>query len=116
VSNPTTSPPEDVVTLMIVPGQAGSIRRFHIPRVWVKRATLAGVGLSIALLALGRAFVLVLAPLIAIASTTLWTLDHPTDGVLDLAVPIACALVIVVASAPYTARLLRSSRGRPSHT
>lgn len=57
MSNPTTKPHEDVVTLMIVPGQSGSIRRFHIPRVWVKRATLAGVGLSIALLALSIDYV-----------------------------------------------------------
>ena len=40
VSNPTDRSPEDVVTLMIVPGQSGSIRRFHVPRVWLRRATL----------------------------------------------------------------------------
>ena len=35
---------------MIVPGQAGAIRRFHVPRVWFKRAAWAGIALSIALL------------------------------------------------------------------
>lgn len=50
MSDPTIKSHEDVVTLMIVPGQAGSIRRFHVPRVWFKRAAYAGIALSIALL------------------------------------------------------------------
>jgi murein DD-endopeptidase MepM/ murein hydrolase activator NlpD len=37
---------------MIVPGQAGSIRRFHVPKLWLRRATLGGVGFAVALLAL----------------------------------------------------------------
>jgi murein DD-endopeptidase MepM/ murein hydrolase activator NlpD len=34
---------------MIVPGQAGSIRRFHVPRIWLKRASIGGVVAAIAL-------------------------------------------------------------------
>ncbi len=44
--------PEDTLTLMIVPGQSGSIRRFHVPKLWLRRATLGGVAFAVALLAL----------------------------------------------------------------
>jgi len=63
VANPTERGPEDTLTLMIVPGQAGSIRRFHVPRLWIRRATLAGVGLAVGLLALSIDYVRVRANL-----------------------------------------------------
>lgn len=47
----------DTLTLMIVPGQSGSIRRFHVPRLWIRRATLGGVAFAVALLALGIDYV-----------------------------------------------------------
>ena len=37
----------DTLTLMIVPGQSGSIRRFNVPRLWIRRATLGGVALAV---------------------------------------------------------------------
>ncbi|HTO52021.1 MAG TPA: M23 family metallopeptidase [Myxococcota bacterium] len=49
--------PEDTLTLMIVPGQSGSIRRFHVPKLWIRRATLAGVGFAVCLLALSIDYV-----------------------------------------------------------
>lgn len=52
MSEPTTPQREDIVTLMIVPGAAGSIRRFHVPRVWIRRASFAGIAAAVALLAL----------------------------------------------------------------
>ena len=55
--NPTERGPEDTLTLMIVPGQSGSIRRFHVPRLWLRRATLGGVAFAVALLALGIDYV-----------------------------------------------------------
>jgi murein DD-endopeptidase MepM/ murein hydrolase activator NlpD len=63
MSNPTERGPEDTLTLMIVPGQSGSIRRFHVPRLWLRRATLGGVGLAVALLALSIDYVRVRANL-----------------------------------------------------
>jgi murein DD-endopeptidase MepM/ murein hydrolase activator NlpD len=42
-------PPEDTLTLMIVPGQAGSIRRFHLPKIWLRRASIAGVAFAVLL-------------------------------------------------------------------
>jgi murein DD-endopeptidase MepM/ murein hydrolase activator NlpD len=63
VASPTDRGPEDTLTLMIVPGQAGSIRRFHVPRLWLRRATLAGVGVAVALLALSIDYVRVRANL-----------------------------------------------------
>ncbi len=42
---------------MIVPGQSGSIRRFHVPRLWLRRATLGGVAAAVALLALSIDYV-----------------------------------------------------------
>ena len=57
MSNPTTPPNDDVVTLMIVPGAAGSIRRFHVPRVWLRRATFASVGVVVAVLVLSIDYV-----------------------------------------------------------
>ena len=36
----------DTLTLMIVPGQSGSIRRFNVPRLWLRRATLGGVAFA----------------------------------------------------------------------
>jgi murein DD-endopeptidase MepM/ murein hydrolase activator NlpD len=55
--------PEDTLTLMIVPGQSGSIRRFHVPRLWLRRATLGGVAAAVALLALSIDYVRVRANL-----------------------------------------------------
>jgi hypothetical protein len=72
--------------------------------VWMIGA-MATLWLGIALLALGRAVVLVFAPLIAGASAAVWTLDHHTRAT-DL-VPIACGLVVIVAALPYAARLVR---------
>ena len=43
---------EDTLTLMIVPGQSGSIRRFHVPKLWIRRAGIGGVVFAVALLAL----------------------------------------------------------------
>jgi murein DD-endopeptidase MepM/ murein hydrolase activator NlpD len=63
VANPAERGPEDTLTLMIVPGQAGSIRRFHVPKLWLRRATLGGVGFAIALLALSIDYVRVRANL-----------------------------------------------------
>jgi murein DD-endopeptidase MepM/ murein hydrolase activator NlpD len=37
---------------MIVPGNHGSIRRFHVPKLWLRRATFGGVAFAVALLAL----------------------------------------------------------------
>jgi len=45
------------VTLMIVPGRAGSIRRFHVPRIWIQRATYAGIASAVLLLALSVDYV-----------------------------------------------------------
>lgn len=57
MGNSTERGPEDTLTLMIVPGQAGSIRRFHVPKLWLRRATLAGVAFAVALLALSIDYV-----------------------------------------------------------
>jgi len=57
VSSPNVPPNEDVVTLMIVPGVAGSIRRFHVPRVWIRRAMFAGVAAAVSLLVLSVDYV-----------------------------------------------------------
>ena len=57
MSSSTDRGPEDTLTLMIVPGQSGSIRRFHVPKFWLRRATLAGVVLGVALLALSIDYV-----------------------------------------------------------
>ncbi|MEX2208125.1 MAG: M23 family metallopeptidase [Myxococcota bacterium] len=57
MSNPSAPKQDDVVTFMIVPGGTGSIRRFHVPRVSIKRASLAGVGVAIALLVLSVDYV-----------------------------------------------------------
>jgi murein DD-endopeptidase MepM/ murein hydrolase activator NlpD len=57
VAEPNTPQREDVVTFMVVPGVSGSIRRFHVPRLWIRRATLAGVGVAIALLVLSVDYV-----------------------------------------------------------
>lgn len=82
------------------------VLRYDGNRLWTIGA-MVSLWLSIALLALGRAFVLLVAPLIAAASATVWTLDHRSETALDLAVPITCALVIVAAAAPYAVRLVR---------
>ena len=63
MANPAERGPEDTLTLMIVPGQAGSIRRFHVPKLWLRRATLGGVGFAVALLALSIDYVRVRANL-----------------------------------------------------
>ena len=57
MSSPESPRSEDVVTLMIVPGTAGSIRRFHVPRIWLKRAGLAAAAASVALLVLSVDYV-----------------------------------------------------------
>src|SRR5512145_1497673 len=57
VASPTGPQAEDTLTLMIVPGQAGSIRRFHVPRLWLRRAAIAGVGLAVAFLAISVDYV-----------------------------------------------------------
>ncbi len=48
MANTTGPQPEDTLTLMIVPGQAGSIRRFHVPRIWLRRASSGGIVAAIA--------------------------------------------------------------------
>ncbi|HTO69821.1 MAG TPA: M23 family metallopeptidase [Myxococcota bacterium] len=63
MSNPAERGPGDTLTLMIVPGQSGSIRRFHVPKLWLRRATLGGVGFAVALLALSIDYVRVRANL-----------------------------------------------------
>jgi len=63
VGNSAERGPEDTLTLMIVPGQHGSIRRFHVPRLWLRRATLAGVGFAVALMALSIDYIRVRANL-----------------------------------------------------
>ncbi len=57
MSSSTSPRNEDVVTLMIVPGSAGSIRRFHLPRIWIRRAGYAGVAAAVALLVLSVDYV-----------------------------------------------------------
>ena len=57
MSSPNIPPNEDVVTLMIVPGSAGSIRRFHVPRIWLRRAAFASVGVAVAFLVLSVDYV-----------------------------------------------------------
>ena len=57
MSSPTDRGTEDTLTLMIVPGQSGSIRRFHVPKLWLRRATLGGVVFAVALLGLGIDYV-----------------------------------------------------------
>lgn len=42
---------------MYVPGPSGQIRRFHLPRVWMRRAAAGGVVVAVALLALGVDYV-----------------------------------------------------------
>lgn len=50
---PPTDSRTDLVTLMYVPGRAGAIRRFNVPRFWIRRATAGLVLLAVAILALG---------------------------------------------------------------
>ena len=57
MANPTGPQAEDTLTLMIVPGQAGAIRRFHVPRLWLRRASLAGVGLAVLFLGISVDYV-----------------------------------------------------------
>ena len=57
MSSPTDRGTEDTLTLMIVPGQSGSIRRVHVPKLWLRRATLGGVVFAVALLGLGIDYV-----------------------------------------------------------
>ena len=33
----------ETVTLMYVPGRSGRIRRFHLPRFWLRRASIGGI-------------------------------------------------------------------------
>lgn len=47
----------DIVTFMYVPGQSGQIRRYSVPRFWIRRASIAGVVLSVLVLALGVDYV-----------------------------------------------------------
>ncbi len=47
----------DVVTFMYVPGRAGQIRRYSVPRFWLKRVSIAGIVLSVIVLALGVDYV-----------------------------------------------------------
>ena len=47
MSSPNTPQKDDVVTFMIVPGGTGSIRRFHVPRVSLKRASWAGIAAAV---------------------------------------------------------------------
>jgi septal ring factor EnvC (AmiA/AmiB activator) len=42
---------------MIVPGAAGSIRRFHVPRIWLRRAAFASVCAAVAVLVLSADYV-----------------------------------------------------------
>ena len=50
-------PNGEFVTLMYVPGRAGQIRRFHFPRYWVRRATIAAAFLGAALMTLSVDYV-----------------------------------------------------------
>ncbi len=50
-------PNSEFVTLMYVPGRAGQIRRFHFPRFWMRRATIAAAFLGAALLTLSVDYV-----------------------------------------------------------
>ncbi len=47
----------DVVTFMYVPGRSGRIRRYSVPRNWLRRASIAGVVLSVLMLGLGVDYV-----------------------------------------------------------
>jgi murein DD-endopeptidase MepM/ murein hydrolase activator NlpD len=51
------APGDDVVTFMYVPGRSGQIRRYHVPRYWIRRAAAAGVVLSVLILVLGVDYV-----------------------------------------------------------
>ena len=47
----------DVVTFMYVPGRSGRIRRYSVPRGWLRRASIAGVVVSVLMLGLGVDYV-----------------------------------------------------------
>lgn len=47
----------DVVTFMYVPGRSGQIRRYSVPRFWLRRASIAGVVVSVLVLGLGIDYV-----------------------------------------------------------
>lgn len=66
---------------------------------------MAVLWLCIALLAIGRAVVLVIAPMIATASATMWTLENHASP--SAFVPLACGIVVVMAAFPYALRLVR---------
>ena len=51
------APGDDVVTFMYVPGRSGQIRRYSVPRYWIRRASLAGVVLSVVIVALSVDYV-----------------------------------------------------------
>ena len=51
------APGDDVVTFMYVPGRSGQIRRYSVPRYWIRRASVAGVVLSIVIVVLGVDYV-----------------------------------------------------------
>ena len=51
------APGDDVVTFMCVPGRSGQIRRYSVPRYWIRRASAAGVALSIVIVALSVDYV-----------------------------------------------------------
>jgi murein DD-endopeptidase MepM/ murein hydrolase activator NlpD len=57
LANTSGPQPEDTLTLMIVPGQAGAIRRFHVPRLWLKRASIGGAVFALLLCVLSVDYV-----------------------------------------------------------
>lgn len=50
-------PQNDFVTFMYMPGNTGEIRRYHLPRTWLRRGTVTAIVAAVAVLALGVDYV-----------------------------------------------------------
>ena len=50
-------PQNDFVTFMYMPGNTGEIRRYHLPRSWLRRGTMGAIVAAVAVLALGVDYV-----------------------------------------------------------
>ncbi len=53
----TSRDPNDFVTFMYMPGNTGEIRRYHLPRSWVRRGTVGLIVAAVVLLAFGVDYV-----------------------------------------------------------
>jgi murein DD-endopeptidase MepM/ murein hydrolase activator NlpD len=61
---------------MIVPGNSGSIRRFHLPKLWVKRATYGGIAFAVSILLLSVDYIRVRANLFELERLRAETVDQ----------------------------------------